>query len=90
MTPTLVTALTGFFVFAGVGGISTDTLMKAESTQAPTYPTYSVAMTGYNAVPEQTDSDPTTTASGAYSDPDVVAARSVDLADELQIGRAHV
>lgn len=43
-------------------------------------------MTGYNAVIGQTDSDPYTTASGAYSDPDVVAARSVDLADQLPFG----
>lgn len=52
----------------------------------PVLPTYTVSMTGYNAVPEQTDGDPHTTASGAFSDPDVVAARSVDLADELPFG----
>lgn len=49
-------------------------------------PTYSVAMTGYNAVPAQTDGDPFTTASGAYSNPEVVAARSQDLGDELPFG----
>ena len=43
-------------------------------------------MTGYNAVPDQTDADPTTTASGAYSNPQVVAARSRDLADQLPFG----
>jgi 3D (Asp-Asp-Asp) domain-containing protein len=43
-------------------------------------------MTGYNAVPEQTDSDPFTTASGAYSNPEIMAARSVDLKDELPFG----
>lgn len=43
-------------------------------------------MTGYNAVPDQTDGDPLTTASGSFSDPDVVAARSEDLADELPFG----
>ena len=53
---------------------------------APTLPKYPVTLTAYNAVPEQTDSDPYTTASGAYSDPDVVAARSADLADELPFG----
>lgn len=47
---------------------------------------YSVSLTGYNAVPEQTDSDPFTTASGAYSNPDMVAARSVDLKEELPFG----
>ncbi|HEX7651721.1 MAG TPA: hypothetical protein VF439_03340 [Candidatus Paceibacterota bacterium] len=43
-------------------------------------------MTAYNAVPGQTDSDPTTTASGAYSNPEIVAARSQDLASELPYG----
>ncbi len=57
-------------------------LMAGISSQ----PSYTVAMTGYNAVPEQTDADPTVTASGAYSNPDIVAARSVDLADELPFG----
>ena len=80
------TALTGFFVFSGVGGMTTDALMKTESLQAPTYQTYSVSMTAYNAVPEQTDSDPMTTASGAYSNPDLMAARSLDLKDELPFG----
>jgi len=50
------------------------------------YPAYSVRMTGYNAVPEQTDTDPLTTASGAYSNPEVVVARSRDLAEELPYG----
>ncbi|MDP3645541.1 MAG: hypothetical protein Q8R25_00430 [bacterium] len=56
--------------------------------EAPIYQgeTYSVAMTGYNAVPEQTDNDPMTTASGAVSNPEIVAARSQDLADELPFG----
>ena len=43
-------------------------------------------MTAYNAVPEQTDSNPFETASGAYSNPEVVAARSQDLRDELPFG----
>lgn len=43
-------------------------------------------MTAYNAVPEQTDSTPTRTAIGAFTDPDIIAARSVDLADELPWG----
>jgi 3D (Asp-Asp-Asp) domain-containing protein len=43
-------------------------------------------MTAYNAVPEQTDSDPSETASGAYSNPQVVAARSQDLSDVLPFG----
>lgn len=45
-----------------------------------------VSLTGYNALEGQTDGDPTITASGAYSNPEVVAARSRDLADELPFG----
>jgi 3D (Asp-Asp-Asp) domain-containing protein len=47
---------------------------------------YPVTLTAYNAVPEQTDSDPFVTAAGTYSNPEVVAARSHDLADELPFG----
>ncbi len=45
-----------------------------------------VSMTAYNALPGQTDGDPMTTASGARSNSEVVAARSRDLADELPFG----
>lgn len=47
---------------------------------------YSVTLTAYNAVPAQTDSNPFETASGAYSNPEIIAARSADLADELPFG----
>lgn len=53
----------------------------SEATQS-----YTVSMTAYNAVPAQTDGDPFTTASGAYSNPEVVAARSQDLGSELPFG----
>jgi 3D (Asp-Asp-Asp) domain-containing protein len=43
-------------------------------------------LTAYNAVPSQTDSNPFTTASGAFSNPEVVAARSSDLAYKLPYG----
>lgn len=46
----------------------------------------SVLMTSYNAVPEQTDGSPTVTASGAATNPEVIAARSVDLASVLPFG----
>lgn len=46
----------------------------------------SVKLTAYNAVPEQTDGNPQVTASGAFSNPEVVAARSHDLAGELPFG----
>lgn len=48
--------------------------------------TFSVLLTSYNAVPEQTDHNPSITASGAYSNPEVIAARSVDLASDLPFG----
>ena len=83
MTSTLVAALTGLFVWSGA---TAGPFPQAESSRVPTYPSYTVSMTAYNAVPEQTDSSPNTTASGAFSDPDIVAARSVDLADELPFG----
>lgn len=47
---------------------------------------FNVTMTSYNAVPEQTDGSPFITASGAYSNPNVVVARSRDLAKKLPFG----
>lgn len=47
---------------------------------------YTVKLTAYNAVPEQTDHTPTVTASGAPTNPEVIAARSVDLAAALPYG----
>jgi 3D (Asp-Asp-Asp) domain-containing protein len=49
-------------------------------------PEYPVTLTAYNAVPEQTDSDPDITASGAFSNPEIIAARSRDLAEALPFG----
>lgn len=43
-------------------------------------------MTSYNAVAAQTDGNPNITASGAWSNPEVVAARSRDLGAELPFG----
>lgn len=89
MTPTIFTALTGFFVYGAFGGIPTSTLLQATSTEStiePTYQSYTVTMTAYNAVPEQTDDSPEFTAIGAYTNPDIIAARSRDLADELPYG----
>lgn len=84
MTGIATTALMAFFVASGV---STSTLSTwTDRGLMPTYPTYQVSMTGYNAVPGQTDADPFTTASGAYSNPDIVAARSRDMAKELPFG----
>ena len=49
-------------------------------------PSNSVKLTAYNAVPGQTDDNPFETASGAYSNPEIIAARSQDLADTLPFG----
>ena len=57
------------------------------TTPAPAAgPSHVVALTGYNAVPEQTDDNPFETASGAYSNPEIIAARSQDLGSELPFG----
>jgi 3D (Asp-Asp-Asp) domain-containing protein len=60
--------------------------VQATAPTLPPAPSYAVTLTAYNAVPEQTDGDPFVTASGAYSNPEVVAARSRDLAAELPFG----
>jgi len=80
MATIFTTALMGLFVLSNVSA-------SAALAEAPVPErTFSVAMTAYNAVPEQTDDDPFTTASGAYSNPEVVAARSRDLAEDLPFG----
>ena len=71
----LVAALLGLFCMPLTAGAITTT-----ST------TYKVSMTAYNAVPEQTSSHPDVTASGAFSNPNVVAARSQDMAAQLPFG----
>jgi 3D (Asp-Asp-Asp) domain-containing protein len=59
---------------------------KPAAPLAPAVPSYTVALTAYNAVPEQTDDTPFETASGAYSNPEIIMARSVDLASKLPFG----
>ena len=88
-------ALMGLFAWSGTA-VGTTTwnpqvppptpLMVQELTGPLTGPTLSVRLTGYNAVPEQTDSNPEITASGARSNPEISAARSRDLASELPFG----
>ena len=70
----------GFFFLSGVS------LAMPASAAVPVSPSYSVTLTAYNAVPEQTDNDPLVTASGAFSNPEIVAARSRDLAEEFPFG----
>ena len=48
--------------------------------------TLTVTSTAYNAVPNQTDNSPFITASGAYSNPQVIVARSRDLSKKLPFG----
>ncbi|MDO8481558.1 MAG: hypothetical protein Q7S75_00570 [bacterium] len=79
----LTTAL-GLFLLSGTSSVGS--FPNFYSVAKVPVKTYSVAMTGYNAVAAQTDNEPDTTASGAFSNPDIVAARSPDLADELPYG----
>ncbi len=72
----------GLFLFSGAAMA----MPAPAQAPAPVQPAYTVALTGYNAVPAQTDDDPLVTASGAYSNPEVVAARSQDLGDKLPFG----
>ena len=73
-------ALIGLFAFQGMPTPLEDLPKQADA------PSFSVKLTAYNAVAAQTDGDPRTTASGAFSNPEVVAARSRDLADILPFG----
>jgi len=74
---TILGALVGFLLLSG----------GAHMPEQPVVlPTYTVTLTAYNAVPGQTDETPFETASGAYSNPEIVAARSQDLAAELPFG----
>ena len=74
--------LFGVTAFPAGNAVAPQTVAPA----APAIPSYAVTMTAYNAVPEQTDGNPFETASGAYSNPDIVAARSHDLAEKLPFG----
>ena len=66
--------------------LSSGALAPHAYAEASAIPSYTVTLTAYNAVPAQTDSNPFETASGAYSNPEVVAARSQDFATELPFG----
>jgi 3D (Asp-Asp-Asp) domain-containing protein len=91
-------ALMGLFAWSSFGTASM--LTPSEPTIEPAKPvapltaaaekTFPVAITGYNAVPEQTDSDPYTTAWGIYSNPEIVAAVSQDLRQVMPFGTVVV
>ena len=76
-------ALMGFLLLSGGAYTSVPAPLAQKSVSVSSH---TVTLTAYNAVPEQTDSDPFETASGAYSNPEVVAARSQDLAKKLPFG----
>lgn len=97
--PAFAMALVGLFAITGNAfapvevssdpTMATTTLAVASETElvrAADPGTFTVKLTSYNAVPEQTDHNPFVTASGAHSNPEVVAARSVDLAGDLPFG----
>jgi 3D (Asp-Asp-Asp) domain-containing protein len=69
---------------AAVGSVTTTETVQDLASSTPE--SYSVTLTSYNAVPAQTSPTPWVTASGAPSNPEVVAARSRDLASELPYG----
>ena len=66
------------------GTVTTSHLLSASTLISPA--TYSVTLTSYNAVPSQTSATPWMTASGAHSNPEVIAARSRGLATALPFG----
>lgn len=79
-----------------VAPVVDNTTLALKNSVAVTRPTASdpdtffVLLTSYNAVPEQTDGNPHITASGAFANPEVIAARSVDLAGILPFGTVVV
>ncbi len=80
---TIFDALMGFLLFSG----AVTTPVTGDSAPiVPELDLHIVSLTAYNAVPWQTDDDPSVTASGAKSNPYVVAARSRDLAGDLPFG----
>lgn len=74
-------ALLGVFAWTGGAG-----LPQGTQVPVPVPVEYSVRLTAYNAVPEQTDADPEITASGLRSNPEVIAARSRDLSGTMPFG----
>lgn len=85
----IATALMGLFLFPGlapVGTTATTSVAVTPMVVLTKVPRIVVKVTSYNAVPSQTDGTPFITASGSYSNPQVVAARSRDLAESLPFG----
>ena len=84
----VIAGLMAVFLLAGTAGMPADAAAPTfeEPPLAIASASYTLTLTGYNAVPWQTDDTPFETASGAYTNPEVVAARSQDLGKELPFG----
>jgi 3D (Asp-Asp-Asp) domain-containing protein len=98
----LITALVGFLVLpvgviapntaeaaqtALTPGMGIEALVAPNVSAKVAAPVpFTAKLTAYNAVPGQTDATPFVTAAGAFSNPEVVAARSGDLAAKLPYG----
>ncbi len=61
-------------------------LSNSSDSEVASLATYKVTLTSYNAVPSQTSATPWLTASGAHTNPEVIAARSWGLAKQLPFG----
>jgi 3D (Asp-Asp-Asp) domain-containing protein len=79
-------ALFGVFAFGNLVHVPIPAFKTELHTKEEKRETIPVLLSSYNAVPEQTDGDPMTTASGLRSNPEVMAARSRDLAESLPYG----
>lgn len=88
MLPTITTALAGLLLLSNssLADATSTSWTKVAPAEEPTYKTLTVLMSGYNALPGQTDDTPDITASGTKPVPGVTAARSQDLAGELPYG----
>ena len=85
MTSIVTSALVGALLLSSTGTTSIQT--ESWTKNAPIVPTYeystrSVSMTGYNAVPDQTDGNPDYNASGQRVNPEIDAAVSRDMLKE--------
>ncbi len=85
----ILRALMGFSLLFGATTLPGGNIATSQTPTAPVVsaePSYTVTATAYNAVPAQTSDHPFVTASGAYSNPEIIAARSQDFAAELPFG----
>lgn len=82
----LLGTLMGFSLLFGSATFTKVNVVASTTAVASAQPSYTVTVTAYNAVVGQTDDNPLETASGAYSNPEIVAARSQDLRDKMPFG----